>query len=208
MMQLLYYYGGMTLPNSFLCMKNLKEFYDNGISNGKPFVCENVNHTTNLVEEKQKLLFSPDISIMGAAKNDPTILEFVEYLKTLYGNGHFSNEMEFLGKTSHWCKRKIDMNSMNLIGGEYIGVKSHKRKPILLENLMEEEFLDTIPNLFGIYIPREQILKRTKYQWFAVLSSEELLKSNAIIVKYLKASIVDSTDEYYKNSEIRSVVAI
>jgi hypothetical protein len=208
MMQLLYYYGGMTLPNSFLCMKNLKELYNNGISSNKPFVCENVNHTTNLMQEKQKLLFSPDISIVGAPKNHAIILEFVEYLKTLYANGHFTSEMEFLGKTAHWCKGKIDINSMNLIGGEYIGVKSHKRKPILLENLMEEEFLDTIPTMFGIYIPREQILKRTKYQWFAVLPSEEVLKSNAIIVKYLKASIVDSTDEYYKSSETRSVVAI
>jgi hypothetical protein len=208
MMQLLYYYGGMTLPNSFLCMKNLKELYNNGIANGLPFVCENVNHTTNLMQEKQKLLFSPDISIVGAPKNHAIILEFIEYLKTLYANGHFTSEMDFLGKTAHWCKGKIDTNSMNLIGGEYIGVKSHKRKPILLENLMEEEFLDTIPNMFGIYIPREQILKRTKYQWFAVLPAEEVLKSNAIIVKYLKASIVDSTDEYYKSSETRSVVAI
>ena len=208
MMQLLYYYGGMTLPNSFLCMKNLKELYNNGISNGKAFVCENVNHTTNIVEEKQKLLFSPDVSIMGSAKNDPTILEMIEDLKHMYLNGHFSNENEFLGKMSHWCKNKVNIGSMNLIGGEYIGVKTQKRKPILLENLMEEEFLDTISGIFGIYIPGHQILKRTKYQWFTVLPAEELLKSNAIIVKHLKASIVDSIDEYYKKSEIRSVVAI
>jgi hypothetical protein len=208
MMELLYYYGGMTLPNSFLCMKNLKELYNSGIAEGNPFVCENINHSTNIVEEKQKLLFTPDVSIMGAPKNHPIILEMVEDLKRMYSNGHFSNEMEFLGKMSHWCKSKINVNSMNLIGGEHIGVKTQKRKPILLENLMEEDFLDTIPNIFGIYIPAEKLLKRTKYQWFAVLPSEEVLKSNAIIVKHLKASLVDSTDEYYKTSEIRSVVAI
>jgi hypothetical protein len=208
MMQLLYYYGGMTLPNSFLCLKNLKELYDNGIADGKPFVCENINHNTNLIEEKQKLLFVPDVSIIGAPKNNDIILEMIEDMKRSYLNGHFSSEMEFLGKMSYWCKYKINMHSMNLIGGEYIGVKTQNRKPILLENLMEEEFLDTIPGIFGIYIPREQLLKRTKYQWFAVLPAEEVLKSNAIIVKHLKASIVDSTDEYYKTSEIRSVVAI
>jgi hypothetical protein len=208
MMKLLYYYGGMTLPNSFLCMKNLKELYDNAIVYGKPFVCENVNHTTNIVEENQKLLFSPDVSIMGAPKNNDIILEMIEDMKRMYVSGHFTIENKFLGKMSHWCKHKINMGSMNLIGGEYIGVKTQKRRPILLENLMEEEFLDIMPNAFGIYIPREQLLKRTKYQWFAVLPSEEVLKSNAIIVKHLKASIVDSTDEYYKNSELRSVVAI
>jgi hypothetical protein len=208
MMQLLYYYGGMTLPNSFLCLKNLKELYNSSIADGKPFVCENINHTTNLLEDKQKLLFVPDVSIIGAPKYNDTILEMIEDMKRCYLNGHFSNEMEFLGKMSHWCKHKVNMHHMNLVGGEYIGVKTQKRKPILLENLMEEEFLDTIPGIFGIYIPREQLLKRTKYQWFAVLPAEEVLKSNAIIVKYLKASIVDTTDEYYKTSQIQSVVAI
>jgi hypothetical protein len=208
MMELIYYYGGMTLPNSFLCMKNLKELYNKCIAEGKPFICENVNHTTNLAQEKQKLLFIPDVNIIGAPKNDSIILEMVEDMKQMYVNGHFTNENEFLGKISHWCKHKINMGSMGLIGGEYIGVKTQKRRPILLENLMEEEFLDIIPGAFGIYIPREELLRRTKYQWFAVLSAEEIFKTNAIIVKYLKASIVDSTDEYYKNSEIRSVVAI
>ena len=45
--QLIYYYGGMVVPNSFICKKNLKPLYDNGISGNKAFVCENTNHYTN-----------------------------------------------------------------------------------------------------------------------------------------------------------------
>ena len=100
------------------------------------------------------------------------------------------------------------MQKIELVGGELIGVKSQKRKPILLENLMEEEFLDLSPSVYGIYIPADELLRRTKYQWFAVMQSDELLTTCPIIVKYLKASIVDSTNEYYKSTEIPSVVAI
>lgn len=208
MLQLIYYYGGMVVPNSFLCLKNLKSLYDSGIANGEPFVCENVNRSVNVAKENHKRLFMPDITMMGAPKNNPSIKDFIEFLKKNEQTGHFSSEPDFLGKASHWLMNEITIQKMELVGGELIGVKSQKRRPILLENLMEEEFLDLSPSVYGIYIPADELLRRTKYQWFAVMPAEELLNTSPIIVKYLKASIVDSTNEYHKSSEIPSVVAI
>jgi len=208
MAQLVYYYGGMVLPNSFLCIKNLKSFYENGIANSRPFVCEQVNHTTNLKNQKFKLLFVPDLYVMGAVKNDPTILELIEYLKARNKTTLFNSEPEFVGDTSQWCLDAIKTQKLNLVGGELIGVKTQARKTILLENLMEEEYLDLSQKAVGIYIPADEILKRPKFQWFSVVSSEEVLKTNAIVSKYLMASILDSTDEYKKSSEIPSVVAL
>jgi hypothetical protein len=208
MLQLLYYYGGMVVPNSFLCLKNLKQLYNQGISNGNPFVCENVNRTCNIIENKQKRLFMPDITMMGSPKNNESIKSFIEHLKKINANGHFTSDVDFLGKASIWAMNEVVIQKINLVGGELIGVKTQKRKPILLENLMEEEFLDLSPSVYGIYIPSDELLRRTKYQWFSVMASEELLKTNPIIVKYLKASIVDSTNEYYKSTEIPSVVAL
>lgn len=208
MLQLIYYYGGMLIPNSFLCLKNLKSLYDRGVANGLPFICENVNRTVNLMEDKHKRLFMPDIRMMGAPKNNQSVKEFIEYLKKNQQTGHFSSEPDFLGKSAYWAMNEITIQKMELVGGELIGVKSQKRKPIVLENLMEEEFLDLSPAVYGIYIPADELLRRTKYQWFPVMPAEELLTTSPIIVKYLKASIVDSTNEYYKSTEIPSVVAI
>jgi hypothetical protein len=73
---------------------------------------------------------------------------------------------------------------------------------------MEEEYLDLSQHAVGIYIPADEILRRPKFQWFDVLPSEQILKTNMIISKYLKASILDSSDEYKKSSEVRSVVSI
>ena len=208
MMQLLYYYGGLTLPNSIICLKNLKEFYNEGILGNKPFVCENINRNVNLMKQKHKLLFTPDISFMGAPKNDETLKELIEFMKNTYRNPHFSSETDFLGVNSQWCMEAIVQNKMNLILGQRIGVKTQSRKQILLENLMEEDFLDLSNDTVAIYIPREEILNRPKYQWFAVMSGEEILKSNMIVSKYLQASIVDSTNEYIAPTEMKSVVAI
>jgi hypothetical protein len=68
--------------------------------------------------------------------------------------------------------------------------------------------LDLDNDTVAIYIPREEILNRPKYQWFAVMKGEEILKSNLIIAKYLQASIVDSANEYHAPTEQKSVVSI
>lgn len=208
LLKLVYYYGGMVVPNSFLCIKNLKDLYNEGISNNNAFVCENVNNNVNLMKHKNKLLFSPDLFFFGASKNNSTIKELIEYLKQKNQSSHFSSEFDFIGDSSDWCHTAILNGKMNLIDGQLIGIKTKKRTPILIDDLMEEDYLDLTPNVYGIYIPEDKIIQRTRYQWFSVMNGEQLLQSNIIIAKYLKVSVVDSSNEYYKSTEIPSVVSI
>jgi hypothetical protein len=183
----------------------MKEFFDTNTSGNKPFVCEKVNQTENLFVKSQ-ILFTPDLYIMGANKGDQTILELVNLLKDKYKSGHFTSENEFLGETNKLYSQAIRENKMILVGGELVGVKTNKKEAILLENLIEEDYLDLDRNAVGIYIPMDQVLQRPKYQWFAVLSTDNILNSNMIISKYLTASIVDTTDEYKKKTEVKSTV--
>jgi hypothetical protein len=207
LMQLLYYYGGMLVPNSFVCMKNLAPLYKKGIARNQPFVCENINRSMDGVRQRHRLLFTPDNFFMGVEKNDPLMLEFVEYLKQRNRKLHFSNEFEFLGDSQRWCVDAVNKMHLHLVGGEIIGVKTKDRKTILIEDLLEEGYLDLHEDIVGIYIPNEEILRRPKFQWFAVLPRKEILQSNMIISKYILASILDGNDEYSTN-ESRSVVTI
>lgn len=206
MLQLVYYYGGMIVPNSFLCMKNLKGLYDVNMQSGKPFVCETLNKTVNQL--KTSSVFIPSIYFMAAKKNDETIRELVDYLKIRNMNPHFSEEVDFKGDTSQWCIRAVKAEKMIIIDGRVIGIKTVEGKPILLENLMEENYLDLEASACGIHIPAEDILKRHKYKWFAVVPSEEIFNVNSVIAKYLKASIVDTSNLYTKPKETRSVISI
>jgi hypothetical protein len=98
---------------------------------------------------------------------------------------------------------------MTVIGGELIGIKTTKKKPIRIEELLEEEKLNIdLDKIFGIYIPSDEILSRTKYQWFAVMDMDYMLKTNLAIVKYMKIALANKTDFYEKSTEVKSVIAI
>ena len=51
--------------------------------------------------------------------------------------------------------------------------------------LLSNEYLDLYSEAYGIYIPADEILNRTNYQWFARMSQEQLLESRVIICKYM-----------------------
>jgi len=206
--QLVYYYGGMVVPNSFLCCQNLLGLYSNGISNMQPFACENINRTQEFTQT-HKAIFTPDAYFYGAPKNNCTIKEYIEMLKVRCMNPHFTAEYEFRGQTQRLFQRFILNQKMNLIGGELVGVKNDKRKPILVDDLLGEGFLVLSPNAYGIYIPEEDILNRTKFQWFAAMTTEQVLNTNTILSKYIRASMVDFSTEYARTSnEIKSIISI
>jgi hypothetical protein len=75
-----------------------------------------------------KLLFIPDTYFMGAEKNNPTILEYVNYLHDRMKTGHMTREFEFLGDVNVGCVGSINVGKMNLIGGEYIGISKRERE--------------------------------------------------------------------------------
>ena len=202
--KLIYIYGGMLVPNSFVCTKNLKSVYNDGLSGGSPFVCEAINRTSNLLEQKQKTLFIPDLYFMGAKRDDATMFELVEYLKARNLTLHATHERAFLGDSSQWCLNAIRNQKMNLVGGEKIGIKTNDRKQILLEDIMEEKDLDLSNDCCGIYIPADEVLKRTKYHWLAFISKQDLLRSDIAISRYIKASSADAQD---KPNIIMSAVA-
>lgn len=179
--EILHLYGGLWLPPSFLCMRSLKELYDN-THMGAPMVGELNSHSV-------KPRGQPSLKIMCARKGCPTMRSLANFLKTwCVRNTHFESQSEFQGTSSNWCINAIAENKMVLIPGTKLGVKTAKyQKPLLIEEWMEEARLDIDPNAWGIYMDNDEILVRNKYNWLAAISVEELYaKSNAELVRYMK----------------------
>jgi hypothetical protein len=206
LLELVYYYGGIVVPNSFVCLKNLKQLYDL-MGSKVPFFCENVNRHVNVSKNISERPFLPDLTLFGCEKNSEIIKNIIELLKYEVQT-HFTSENNFIGKMSYMLADMAEKGSIAVLGGELIGVKTNNKKPVLVDNLMEESYINFHPMIYGIYIPEDEILKRPKYQWFAVMNGDELLKKNIIISKYIAASIVDSTDIYHKSTVTKSVVSI
>lgn len=200
-LQLLYIYGGVVLPNSFICMKNVAPLFKETDKNQRPFFAEEINHTTH----NNSAAFVPGMQIMGAQKACPVIKEIINELKQRNKSNHFSNEPKFTGQTS----QLIHSKKASIIDGRLIGIKTKKGKQILLDDLMSEDFLDLDPDTYGIVVPADEVLSRSKYQWLAYLSTNELMKTKVALTKHLKASIVDSSNEYFSDrNEIKSVTSI
>ncbi len=192
MLQLLYLYGGIIVPNSFICMQNLAPLLAE-----QPFVTEMVNRSCNASNQN----FMPSTKFMGAKKGCPVIQKMLAENKADV-NRHFTAEDKFLGNTQQWLYNEVNAGSMQLVNGKRIGTKTSRGKQILLEDLMSEDYLDLEKDAYGIYVPAEEVLTRPKYQWLAYLSSEEVLKTNAVIIKYLKSSTVDAVNEYFSEANV------
>ena len=207
MLELLYLYGGMIVPNSFLCTKPLMELYTKGISYKKPFMVEKLVRLPNAPQSKP---FLPDMYFMGAEKEDPVIQQMNHQISILEGSGHFQNENEFCYKMAQWCLKQVEDQTIELLEGNMIGIKTRIGKPILLEDLMSDDYLDVDESEFyGIYIPAGELLRRPKFQYFAFLPVEDVLKTDTIMTKYFKVSVVSGTDTFYKKrTSLISTVAV
>ena len=74
---------------------------------------------------------------------------------------------------------------MNIIPAQLVGVSDIDGKQVTIERLMSNTFLNLCDKVQGLYIPADEILKRTAYQWFARQSAKQALNSNTVIGKYL-----------------------
>jgi hypothetical protein len=170
MSMILHQYGGMFVPQSFLCMKNLIQLYHDGLKNNTMFVVENINRTTN------PKVYMPDSQFMGCKKNSSIMKQWVDYQETLYLDK--TAQSDILG--NEWLYNK----NITIVDGKYIGIKKTNGDPVSVDELLGTEPID-ISIHYGILIPQQEILDRFKYAWFARMSPEQILKSTLMINKYI-----------------------
>ena len=81
LLKLLYNYGGMIVPSSFLCLQNLEVLYDLGIRNDKPFVVEN---RSRIYTGQNAIEMIPDLALWEHQKIIILLINSVFSLKILY----------------------------------------------------------------------------------------------------------------------------
>lgn len=204
LLQLLYYYGGIIVPNSFICFRNLESLFKS-----TPFVIETINRTLF----NSSKTFTPSIEFIGVRnKRDLSIYNFMNECFTsdiitefdMRYNGDTSNkrdwetvgiEIDIIGKSRDITNKYVKNNDWFMWSGDLFGIKTNTDgKPILIEDLMEEDYLDLSPDIYGILIDSNEILRRPKYNWLNYIkpdSSGLLNKCNNILSKYLNKAIID-----------------
>ena len=179
--KLLYTYGGMLVPNSTIAVKDLKPLYNEKISNNKMFTGELINRSDSNAHSR----FSPSHKIMGCLKDCNNMKLLSEHLEILISNDN-TDQAKFEGNISRYLRKLMNEGRCNIICGKGLGTKNKKNEPILIDNWLEESSVDLcMCSLYCIILPDDEILNRTKYQWFARLSHLQVLEANTQASKYL-----------------------
>ena len=183
-MNLLHKYGGFIVPSSYVALKPLSGLYDTGLNDHDCFIMEtkNSNITSGLIDGFPNKLF------MGCKKGSETIDKLIKFIERL-NSKDFTFEQKFLGEVNRKCLDLINKDQMTFIDGKLIGAFNNNGKPVLVDDLLQESYIDFNESLQGILIPDKEILNRVKYQWFARLSPEQICESNLILSKYLLLSM-------------------
>lgn len=182
---ILKYYGGLFVPPSFLCTKNLSTMYHDSVFDEKVLVGElrsaSITSTNSDVFVSKKFI--------GAYKNCKIIDDYIEYLKQLISID-CTNESVFKGSAETWLHEQAKKENVITIPAKFLGVKDITNKIVTIDKLVGSSFVDFCPEALGIYFPQEQILNRTAYQWFANLNANQLLESDTIMGKLIVSNYV------------------
>jgi hypothetical protein len=183
--KILKYYGGIFVPPSFLCLKNLIRMYYASTVGGKMFVGElpneNITSTNDSVFVSRKFI--------GAHKNSKVVDEYIHYLQHLISSD-YTAESVFEGNADRWLYDQTKQNKISIIPAKQLGARDAANKDVLIEELIGNSFIDFDPSALGIYFPQSQLMNRVSFQWFSRLSARQALESDTIMGKLLLSNCV------------------
>ena len=180
LIKILYKYGGLLIEPSFIMLKSLDKIYKKVLNTKKICVGEFPNNSIN----SHAIKTMPSTNFIGCIKNCPKMKEFDNYLAILFTND-YSDEINIEDQINKWLFNETQSNNINYIDGKYIGTKDNKNNVLQLEELLGTSRLDINEKAYCIYIPRNDILKRNSYSYYASLNNKEVLEANVNISKYL-----------------------
>jgi len=154
--------------------------YSSGLNKNDMFVCETIDRNITATTHD----FYPNVYFMGARKNSPIMNEFIDFAQRIISTD-YTTQSAFLGDFDRWCNSRVNKNRITMIPAKMTGTSTMDDTQVLIDDLMSSSYIPFYKGMYGIYIPSDEILKRTNYQWFARLSPKQVLESNTIIGKYM-----------------------
>ena len=184
LVNLLYKYGGMCMPNSTIVMEDVKPVMEMFLHDKDFFAVESISRN----KSADSLKFIPDCNIIGARQGSDVLKELIEFWQKLISTDNTS-EMDFLGRFNIKLFELYNKNEINVINGKLFGMKDRSGKEILIEDLLSSEPIQTSTNCYCIVIPKKELLKRTKYNWFTRLNTKQIMESDNNISNHLVFSL-------------------
>jgi len=174
--RVLYHYGGLTVPASFLCMKNLGPIYKSLTEGGRMVAGELIDRNSTSAYTN----FFPSNRILGCQRGCKAMEELMQTLERIISSD-YTDESVFLGSEDRHILQAIMDGKCTAIDARLLGAEDERGQAVTLERLIGNTNVPFDRNLIGVYIPACDILNRVAYQWFARLSAAQAMLSNTTI---------------------------
>jgi hypothetical protein len=167
---LLYFYGGLIVPASTLCVRNLLRMHTSALDSSDVYA----------VEKYADGVFVPNPEFMGCRKRCKAVGDMLAWQHNLCETDKTS-AADFNGEVSNYLQQTVA-----LVDGGLVGLK-RDGQPLSAEDWLGATPLD-LP-LDAILLPANDILRRPKFSWFCRMSVAQICKSNMAISPYMRASL-------------------
>lgn len=182
LVKLIYLYGGMVVPMSFLCLQDLISLYNYGTRRDCMFISE--NYRINIEASRGNIppfaLFYPSCEFFGAKKGNEIINQLIQFITAFFSPNKDKNavyiEREFYGDLNSWHFSHLYNDDLILIDGRLTGVKTVDKFHVYIMN--NNDFIHFDQKMYGIWIPDHS------FDWLSQLSIKQLLESKYILSKY------------------------
>ena len=181
--RLLCKYGGVVVPNSFLMMRDLLPYHKEHLGKKGCYVGEFISR--NNTSEKKRLF--PSHKLIGCEKENKTIKDLCNYLEVSLSTDN-SAAADFEGNLDRNLFKNTNAGVMSIIPGNLLGTKTKDGCVILLDDLLKETHVNFDSDMVGIYLPKDELLKRRNYEWFVRSNKVQILSGNTILAKMFTLS--------------------
>lgn len=175
MMQLLYTYGGLSVPLSYIALRNMDELYTECLSDKDCFIGTCVSDYLNT----DNIMYNP--MFMGSLKESQTMKDLIEtYNQIVSKDASKGSDMDGLFKNC--IHTLVKAGNMHCINPSRIGVTDHDKRVMYIDNLMKApDLIKLDPNAHGLYVPYKDLLKRSNFNWYSVIPVHDVLYVNNLI---------------------------
>tara|TARA_B100002051_G_scaffold9161_1_gene7823 strand:- start:8503 stop:9498 length:996 start_codon:yes stop_codon:yes gene_type:complete len=185
--RLLHKRGGLLVPSTFLAFRSLKPMYESACRcPGGMVVCELQTKMGRgpPLSEPGAIDRQPRTEFMGCKPESGSMYQYASLLERICSTD-CTAESAFLGEEEEWCKRTAGEGMLTTVPPELVGVHDAKGAPIGIERLLGSTYIPLCSRAFGLYVPAEQVRRRTSYSWFSRQSSLQAMGSDTALGKYL-----------------------
>lgn len=184
---LLYERGGVLVPSSFLSFRSLKSFYETACgSSGGMAVAElpALMGRGPSKDQPGKCPQYPRPRFMACSPGSQVMAEYAQLLGRI-NDTDYTAESAFEGEESKWCRGMANYGRIATIPPDLVGTEDVHGNEVGIERLMGSTYIPLNANSFGLYIPADELRRRTAYGWFVRQSISQVVSGDTALSKYL-----------------------